>query len=120
MQQGLEPLEHATDGDEHETLKHTALLIILLCSMFVVSKICHIIRFDSNKFEQIAASIKIKAWLLSIQEEVVVHFLNFILNGFFCLRLKEFLIKTLSIKKILFVLERMSQPHNIHKYSNRV
>ncbi|XP_037901142.1 integral membrane protein GPR155 [Glossina fuscipes] len=35
MQQGLEPLEHTTDGDEHETLKHTALLIILLCSMFV-------------------------------------------------------------------------------------
>uniref|UniRef100_A0A1A9WP15 DEP domain-containing protein n=1 Tax=Glossina brevipalpis TaxID=37001 RepID=A0A1A9WP15_9MUSC len=43
MQQGLEPLEHATDGDEHETLKHTALLIILLCSMFVVSKISSII-----------------------------------------------------------------------------
>jgi len=33
--QGLEPLEHPSDTDEHQTLKHTVLLIILLCSMFV-------------------------------------------------------------------------------------
>lgn len=32
---GLEPLEHTSDCDEHQTLKHTILLIILLCSMFV-------------------------------------------------------------------------------------
>ncbi|KAH8266008.1 hypothetical protein KR038_000159 [Drosophila bunnanda] len=32
---GLEPLEHTSDTDEHQTLKHTVLLIILLCSMFV-------------------------------------------------------------------------------------
>ncbi|KAH8345752.1 hypothetical protein KR067_003058 [Drosophila pandora] len=32
---GLEPLEQTTDSDEHQTLKHTVLLIILLCSMFV-------------------------------------------------------------------------------------
>ncbi|EDV96194.1 GH16123 [Drosophila grimshawi] len=32
---GLEPLEHTSDSDEHQTLKHTILLIILLCSMFV-------------------------------------------------------------------------------------
>ncbi|XP_017059082.1 integral membrane protein GPR155 isoform X2 [Drosophila ficusphila] len=32
---GLEPLEHPSDTDEHQTLKHTVLLIILLCSMFV-------------------------------------------------------------------------------------
>ncbi|KQS44025.1 integral membrane protein GPR155 isoform X2 [Drosophila erecta] len=32
---GLEPLEHPSDADEHQTLKHTVLLIILLCSMFV-------------------------------------------------------------------------------------
>ncbi|XP_039486055.1 integral membrane protein GPR155 isoform X1 [Drosophila santomea] len=32
---GLEPLEHPSDSDEHQTLKHTVLLIILLCSMFV-------------------------------------------------------------------------------------
>ncbi|XP_037932855.1 uncharacterized protein LOC119667623 [Teleopsis dalmanni] len=32
---GLEPLEFPTDTDEHQTLKHTVLLIILLCSMFV-------------------------------------------------------------------------------------
>ncbi|XP_073838455.1 integral membrane protein GPR155 homolog anchor [Musca autumnalis] len=32
---GLEPLEHASDDDEHQTLKHIVLLIILLCSMFV-------------------------------------------------------------------------------------
>ncbi|XP_059219618.1 integral membrane protein GPR155 [Stomoxys calcitrans] len=31
----LEPLEQANDGDEHQTLKHIVLLIILLCSMFV-------------------------------------------------------------------------------------
>lgn len=35
---GLEPLEKAGDGDEHQTLKHIVLLIILLCSMFVVSR----------------------------------------------------------------------------------
>lgn len=35
---GLEPLEHASnDTDEHQTLRHTVLLIILLCSMFVVN-----------------------------------------------------------------------------------
>ncbi|XP_068142293.1 lysosomal cholesterol signaling protein [Drosophila tropicalis] len=32
---GLEPLERTSDPDEHQTLKHTVLLIILLCSMFV-------------------------------------------------------------------------------------
>ncbi|XP_016977975.1 integral membrane protein GPR155 isoform X2 [Drosophila rhopaloa] len=32
---GLEPLEHPSDTDEHQTLKHTVLLITLLCSMFV-------------------------------------------------------------------------------------
>ncbi|KAH8303551.1 hypothetical protein KR018_002594 [Drosophila ironensis] len=32
---GLEPLEQTSDSDEHQTLKHTVLLIILLCSMFV-------------------------------------------------------------------------------------
>lgn len=32
---GLEPLENAGDEDDHQTLKHTVLLIILLCSMFV-------------------------------------------------------------------------------------
>jgi len=32
---GLEPLEHPSDADEHQTLKHTVLLITLLCSMFV-------------------------------------------------------------------------------------
>ncbi|XP_017955013.1 integral membrane protein GPR155 isoform X1 [Drosophila navojoa] len=32
---GLEPLENTSDSDEHQTLKHTILLIILLCSMFV-------------------------------------------------------------------------------------
>ncbi|KAL5292337.1 GPR155 family protein [Megaselia abdita] len=32
---GLEPLEYAIDEDDHQTLKHTVLLIILLCSMFV-------------------------------------------------------------------------------------
>ncbi|XP_022227106.1 integral membrane protein GPR155 [Drosophila obscura] len=32
---GLEPLEHTSDVDEHQTLKHTVLLIALLCSMFV-------------------------------------------------------------------------------------
>lgn len=32
---GLEPLEFPKEGDEHQTLKHTVLLIILLCSMFV-------------------------------------------------------------------------------------
>ncbi|XP_030385806.1 integral membrane protein GPR155 isoform X2 [Scaptodrosophila lebanonensis] len=32
---GLEPLENASDCDEQQTLKHTVLLIILLCSMFV-------------------------------------------------------------------------------------
>lgn len=34
---GLEPLEKANDEDDHQTLKHIVLLIILLCSMFVVS-----------------------------------------------------------------------------------
>ncbi|XP_036337188.1 integral membrane protein GPR155-like [Rhagoletis pomonella] len=33
--QGLEPLEYASDADEYQTLKHTVLLIMLLCSMFV-------------------------------------------------------------------------------------
>ena len=33
---GLEPLEFPNDTDEHQTLKHTVLLILLLCSMFVV------------------------------------------------------------------------------------
>lgn len=33
----LEPLEKTNDEDEHQTLKHIVLLIILLCSMFVVS-----------------------------------------------------------------------------------
>ncbi|XP_050337116.1 integral membrane protein GPR155 isoform X1 [Bactrocera neohumeralis] len=32
---GLEPLEYANDADEYQTLKHTVLLILLLCSMFV-------------------------------------------------------------------------------------
>ncbi|KNC25712.1 hypothetical protein FF38_12876 [Lucilia cuprina] len=32
---GLEPLEKANDEDDHQTLKHIVLLIILLCSMFV-------------------------------------------------------------------------------------
>ncbi|XP_002021255.2 integral membrane protein GPR155 [Drosophila persimilis] len=32
---GLEPLEQTSDSDEHQTLKHTVLLIALLCSMFV-------------------------------------------------------------------------------------
>ncbi|XP_055384232.1 integral membrane protein GPR155 [Condylostylus longicornis] len=32
---GLEPLEYPSDIDEHQTLKHTVLLILLLCSMFV-------------------------------------------------------------------------------------
>ncbi|XP_055846955.1 integral membrane protein GPR155 [Episyrphus balteatus] len=32
---GLEPLEFPKEGDEHQALKHTVLLIILLCSMFV-------------------------------------------------------------------------------------
>lgn len=32
----LEPLEFTDDTDEHQTLKHTVLLILLLCSMFVV------------------------------------------------------------------------------------
>ncbi|XP_054732523.1 integral membrane protein GPR155 isoform X1 [Anastrepha obliqua] len=32
---GLEPLECPSDADEHQTLKHTVLLILLLCSMFV-------------------------------------------------------------------------------------
>lgn len=31
----LEPLEFTDDTDEHQTLKHTVLLILLLCSMFV-------------------------------------------------------------------------------------
>ncbi|XP_067644870.1 lysosomal cholesterol signaling protein isoform X2 [Eurosta solidaginis] len=31
----LEPLEYPSDADEHQTLKHTVLLILLLCSMFV-------------------------------------------------------------------------------------
>ncbi|ALC42981.1 CG7510 [Drosophila busckii] len=34
-QPDLEPLEHASDCDDHQILKHTILLIILLCSMFV-------------------------------------------------------------------------------------
>ncbi|XP_004518954.1 integral membrane protein GPR155 [Ceratitis capitata] len=32
---GLEPLEYANDADEYQTLRHTVLLILLLCSMFV-------------------------------------------------------------------------------------
>ncbi|XP_058458341.1 integral membrane protein GPR155 [Malaya genurostris] len=32
---GLEPLELDNDADEHQTLKHMVLLILLLCSMFV-------------------------------------------------------------------------------------
>lgn len=32
---GLEPLESTDDTDEQQTLKHTVLLILLLCSMFV-------------------------------------------------------------------------------------
>ncbi|TMW40000.1 hypothetical protein DOY81_014920, partial [Sarcophaga bullata] len=32
---GLEPLEKTNDEDDHQTLKHIVLLIILLCSMFV-------------------------------------------------------------------------------------
>ncbi|XP_011180615.2 integral membrane protein GPR155 [Zeugodacus cucurbitae] len=32
---GLEPLEYANDADEYQTLKHTVLLVLLLCSMFV-------------------------------------------------------------------------------------
>lgn len=32
---GLEPLEYAVDEDDQQILKHTVLLIILLCSMFV-------------------------------------------------------------------------------------
>lgn len=35
--EGLEPLEIEPDVDEHQTLKHIVLLILLLCSMFVVS-----------------------------------------------------------------------------------
>lgn len=34
---GLEPLEFPENLDEHQTMRHTVLLILLLCSMFVVS-----------------------------------------------------------------------------------
>lgn len=36
-QTGLEPLEIDEDIDEYQTMQHTVLLILLLCSMFVVS-----------------------------------------------------------------------------------
>lgn len=35
--QGLEPLEFPEIVDEHQTMRHTVLLILLLCAMFVVS-----------------------------------------------------------------------------------
>lgn len=36
---GLEPLEFPENVDEHQTMQHTVLLILLLCSIFVVSTI---------------------------------------------------------------------------------
>lgn len=35
--EGLEPLEFPEIVDEHQTMRHTVLLILLLCAMFVVS-----------------------------------------------------------------------------------
>lgn len=34
---GLEPIEYPENIDEHQTMRHIVLLILLLCSMFVVS-----------------------------------------------------------------------------------
>lgn len=35
--QGLEPLEFPENVDEHQTMRHTVLLILLLCAIFVVN-----------------------------------------------------------------------------------
>lgn len=44
-QNGLEPLEFDTNIDDHQTLRHTVLLILLLCSMFVVSNFNYFLSF---------------------------------------------------------------------------